>query len=227
MGFDLIHVNLLSVIVRLLLAMLIGALIGYEREQRHQAAGLRTHMLICIGAALAMLTNQFISERIFSNADPARFGAQVISGIGFLGIGTIIVTGRQKVRGLTTAAGLWASACAGLAVGIGFYEGAILGGILIFTIITLLHGFDATLKNRSHILYLYIEIKDISFFEDVKQFLEKKNILITDVNTERIRSADSSMVGITLTLKQEKQHNRVELISEFMSLPGVNFIQWI
>ncbi|MCX7614605.1 MAG: MgtC/SapB family protein [Clostridiales bacterium] len=226
MDIDLIHINIYSITLRLFLAALIGAFIGYERGQHHQAAGLRTHMLICIGAALAMLTNQYISEKLFLSSDPARFGAQVISGIGFLGIGTIIVTGRQKVRGLTTAAGLWASACAGLAVGIGFYVGAILGGILIFAIITVLYGFDASLKNKSRYIYIYMEMREVSFFEGVKQFIENKNIFIDDINMERIRS-DSNSVGITLALKRDSQQNRAEFIQELMSLPGVNFIQSI
>ena len=105
--------NVLSVCVRLLLAMAFGGTIGFERGIRQRAAGLRTHMLLCVGAASTMLVSQYIYAS-YGVGDPARLSAQVISGIGFLGAGTIIVTGKQEVKGLTTAAGLWAAAIVGL-----------------------------------------------------------------------------------------------------------------
>ena len=117
----------ISVIIRLTMATLFGGIIGLERGMKNRAAGFKTHILVCIGSTLAMLTNQYIIAYMNSSADPSRLGAQVISGIGFLGAGTILVTGKQQIKGLTTAAGLWASACMGLAIGVGFYEGAIIG----------------------------------------------------------------------------------------------------
>lgn len=116
--------NVLSVCVRLLLAMAFGGTIGFERGIRQRAAGLRTHMLLCVGAASTMLVSQYIYAS-YGVGDPARLSAQVISGIGFLGAGTIIVTRRNQIKGLTTAATLWATACMGLAVGVGFYECAL------------------------------------------------------------------------------------------------------
>ena len=118
--------NVLSVTVRILLATLCGGVLGIERGKANQAAGMRTHILVCLGATLIMLTGEYMFHK-FSTGDPARLGAQVVSGIGFLGAGSIIVEGRTKVRGLTTAAGLWTAACIGLAVGIGFYTGGIAG----------------------------------------------------------------------------------------------------
>ena len=118
-------------IVRLLLAALFGALIGIEREHAKRPAGLRTHVLVCVSACLVMLTAEFISKFGYSPYDITRLGAQVISGIGFLGAGTIIRNG-NTVKGLTTAASLWAVACVGLATGIGFYMGATLATVVIF-----------------------------------------------------------------------------------------------
>ena len=143
------ELNLASVLLRLLLAMLFGGLIGMERGRKGRAAGFRTYMLVCLGAALTMLLSQYeyvmletrwapLAAEMGMRTDVARFGAQVINGIGFLGAGTIIVTGRQEVKGLTTAAGLWASACMGLAIGAGFYECVLLGFLLIFLSIRLL-----------------------------------------------------------------------------------------
>ena len=124
--------NLLSVCVRLGLAMVFGGTIGFERGIRQRAAGLRTHMLLCVGSASTMLVSQFMYAS-YGVGDPARLSAQVISGIGFLGAGTIIITRRNQIKGLTTAATLWATACMGLAVGVS-YAGAIqipLGSITI------------------------------------------------------------------------------------------------
>ena len=126
--------NIVSITLRLLMAVICGGLIGIERGRNGQAAGCRTHMLVCLASALVMMTNVFVIEHYSPNADPTRIGAQVVSGIGFLGAGTIIVTSKNQIRGLTTAAGLWASACMGLAIGIGFYKLAIIGNIFIFLI---------------------------------------------------------------------------------------------
>ena len=112
-----------SIVIRLLAATLCGGLLGMERERKKRPAGLRTYILVCMGAALVIMTNIYITD-LYGTGDPTRLAAQVVSGIGFLGAGTIIVTTRNRVRGLTTAAGLWASACMGIAIGAGFYIGA-------------------------------------------------------------------------------------------------------
>lgn len=136
------EMNVASVLLRLTVAMLFGGFIGLERERKRRPAGFRTYMLVCLGAALTMLLSQYESYMVTHawhetameiglRTDVSRFGAQVINGIGFLGAGTIIVTGKQEVKGLTTAAGLWASACMGLAIGAGFYECVLLGFLLI------------------------------------------------------------------------------------------------
>ena len=127
-------------VVRLILATVCGGMIGIERGRKHRPAGFRTHMIVCIGAALTMVLSVYISDMIVNvwkleesqiKIDVSRLGAQVIHGIGFLGAGTIIVTGRQQIKGLTTAAGLWASACMGLAIGAGFYIGALVACIFM------------------------------------------------------------------------------------------------
>ena len=133
--------NVLSVCVRLLLAMAFGGTIGFERGIRQRAAGLRTHMLLCVGAASTMLVSQYIYAS-YGVGDPARLSAQVISGIGFLGAGTIIVTRRNQIKGLTTAATLWATACMGLAVGVGFYECALAMYVILIFILLLVNVVD-------------------------------------------------------------------------------------
>lgn len=123
--------SIVEITVKLLLALLCGGILGIEREHKKRPAGFRTYMLVSLGSALVMMTNQYIWE-YYGIGDPTRMGAQVINGIGFLGAGTIIVTGHNRVKGLTTAAGLWTAACIGLAIGIGFYEGAVIGTIMFF-----------------------------------------------------------------------------------------------
>lgn len=128
-----------EILIRLAAACVLGGIIGYEREHVHRPAGFRTHILVCVGSALVMVTSEFIYYTYSSqvNLDPARLGAQVISGIGFLGAGTIIKEG-VSVKGLTTAASLWAVSCIGIAVGIGFYSGAVVTtAVIYFTLIIL------------------------------------------------------------------------------------------
>lgn len=125
----LLEPNILTLVIRTLLALVCAGIIGYDRNAHGSAAGIRTHVLVCIGAMMAMCTGEFVS--LYYNADANRIGAQVVSGIGFLGAGTIIVH-KGHISGLTTAAGLWASACIGLAIGTGFYEAAIVGTAAVF-----------------------------------------------------------------------------------------------
>ena len=124
-------VTVQSVVLRLVLAVVCGGAIGIERAFKRRPAGFRTHILICLGAAMTTLTSQYLYLNMHYYTDMARLGAQVVAGIGFLGAGTIIVTRRQRVKGLTTAAGLWASAIIGLALGGGFYGGGILTTLMI------------------------------------------------------------------------------------------------
>ena len=137
------ELNILSLALRLLLAMLLGGAIGFERGRKGRAAGFRTYMLVCLGATLTGILSQYlfvmvstswadVAAEVGRKVDVSRFGAKAIGGVGFLGAGTILITGRQKVQGLTTAAGLWASACMGLAIGAGFYECVVIAFILIF-----------------------------------------------------------------------------------------------
>lgn len=135
--------NILALLVRTLLVILCAGLIGYDRDARGAAAGFRTHILVCMGAMIAMSTGQFAA--MYYSTDVTRIGAQVVSGIGFLGAGSIIVN-KRHITGLTTAAGLWASACIGLALGIGFYEGAIIGTIFVWFTERVLRGVSESIR---------------------------------------------------------------------------------
>lgn len=151
-----------EITARLVMACFLGGFIGFERESTRRPAGFRTHILVCAGSALVMLTSEFMFRRYHgvTNIDPGRLGAQVISGIGFLGAGTIIREG-FSVKGLTTAASLWAVSCVGIAVGIGFYEGAIAATVLIYITLITLKRFEGTFIRRAKSRYVYIETDDI------------------------------------------------------------------
>lgn len=191
--------SLASVALRLVLAVIFGGLIGYERERQGRAAGLRTHILVCVGSAIATLIGHYTVSALAFSGDPMRIGAQVLSGIGFLGAGTIISKGRFQVTGLTTAAGLWATASIGLALGIGFYEAAVIGTFLVVLTMSILSHFDASIIRRSHKLRIYMELKDI---EKVNNVID---MLIKDFNGKGIqvtapRSNISGNCGIEATI---------------------------
>ena len=126
----------MTCLARLLTAAVCGGMIGIERGRSNQAAGMRTYMLVCLGSAVVMMTGQLLYEEY--ETDPARLGAQVISGIGFLGAGSILISGKMKIRGLTTAAGLWVSACIGLSIGAGFEALGAMATILVTMIMTVM-----------------------------------------------------------------------------------------
>ena len=155
------EINLFSIIVRLALSLIVGGILGAERGLRNRPAGFMTYVLVCIGATMVMLTNQYIST-IYIGIDPTRLAAQVVSGIGFLGAGTIIVTRNDEVRGLTTAAGLWLAAGLGIAIGIGFYDGAIIG--LFFSVFALVALKKIDIYIKQHAKSMEVYLNTILFF---------------------------------------------------------------
>lgn len=224
--FSLRDINVLSIIIRLSMAAICGGLIGYDRGRKRRPAGFRTHILVCIGSALVMITNQYIIDIMHYSADPTRLGAQVISGIGFLGAGTILITGKQQVKGLTTAAGLWASACMGLAIGIGFYEGALIGCIFILGSITLLHRFDAYVMSKTKLVELYVELVSVKGISKFFDFVRNNNMEITNVEIMKSRAADD-MVGLFVTIKQKERHDHMKVLTLLGTLEEVVIVEEI
>lgn len=175
------QMNLVSILCRFVLAAVCGSVIGFERGKKRHAAGLRTHIVVCIGAMSAMLVNQYIVTYFNPNSDPARMGAQVISGIGFLGAGTIIVTRRNQVKGLTTAATLWVTACMGLAVGVGFYACALIMYLILIFILLLVNVVDTKYLKIPTNTAIYIEVKREAGLGDVIHFIHEIGWSVRDV----------------------------------------------
>ncbi|MEG1873922.1 MAG: MgtC/SapB family protein [Angelakisella sp.] len=217
---------MISLLLRMGIAVVCGGIIGMERGRKGRPAGFRTHILVCVGACLAMLTNQFVCE--LYGGDPARLGAQVISGIGFLGAGTIIVTGRHQVKGLTTAAGLWASACMGLAVGIGFYEAALVACVIIVLVSTLLHRFDHYMLRHSKVMDLYIEFRDTA---DISTFMTKLkvqgiHVVEIEMTTVSVSTSDATVAAV-MTVKSDEAKEHSDLLALISQMQGVKFVEGI
>ena len=193
--------NVLSVFVRLMLAMLFGGTIGFERGIRQRAAGLRTHMLLCVGSASTMLVSQFMYAS-YGVGDPARLSAQVISGIGFLGAGTIIITRRNQIKGLTTAATLWATACMGLAVGVGFYECALVMYVLLIFILLLVSLLDNRYLKVPTSTSLYLEVRRDIGLGDAIRFIHEIGWTVRDV--KEFPSGRPDVLAVRMDLESEQ-----------------------
>ncbi len=222
---DLTTINDTTIVLRLVMSVILGGIIGFERGRAGRPAGLRTHILVCMGSTLAIMTNQYIFQE-FGGGDPTRIAAQVISGIGFLGAGTIIVTGRHQVKGLTTAAGLWATACMGLAIGIGFYKAALVSCFLIAFATIVLHRFDNIMLSKSKMLDIYIEIKKSVPINRVIEQIKRNEIVVDSLEIVRA-SYDTNAVGVIMTMRLKHHRVRLDVIAEICAIEGVEFAEEI
>ncbi len=216
-------INIVSTMVRLLLALICGGLLGLERGKKKRPAGFRTHMLVCVGSALAMITNQYMAEH-YAGIDASRMAAQVISGIGFLGAGTIMVTGLQKIRGLTTAAGLWVVACIGLAFGTGFYSGGIIATVMCYIINTVLHKVETRMETNARVIGIYVELTDVSYVGRLLETLRNLDINMTEFETGKARTSDKH-IGVLLVVKLVKFVEHAEVIEQLRNVEGVSFVE--
>lgn len=220
------ELNIITIIVRLTLAVLLGGIVGFERNLRNRAAGLRTYILVSLGSTIAMMTNQF-AVGMYSEGvvDPTRIGAQVISGIGFLGAGTILVTSRNRVKGLTTAAGLWTSAAIGLAIGIGFYSVAIIGGLTLLAIMVFLKPVKRLAQGFSQTIDLYIIIKSVDTLNGFLQLNTdlKLNILNLRLDSNLIAETQQIVYFVSIDLNNNITHK--EYMDKIKSFPGIEYIE--
>ena len=224
------ELNLVSILFRIFLSVMIGGFLGMERGKKNRPAGLRTYILVCLGSALVMMTNQYV-YLTYQTGDPMRLGAQVISGVGFLGAGTIILTGRNKIMGITTAAGLWTAACGGLAIGVGFYEGAVLGGIVIAFTVSGLLRFDIWLRKKSKYLELYVEYNaEKGAFSGFLQYarehqFEVKNIQISKGYMWQSSEGRQRTLSYIVTVSSQVHRTHSEMIEVLAHEKGVQFIE--
>ncbi len=209
--------NIFTVIIRLVLAMIIGGTIGVERNKQGRAAGMRTHILVCLGATLATMIGIYISQQMHVDNDPLRVGAQVISGIGFLGVGTILIKGRFQITGLTTAAGLWTAAAIGLALGAGFYEGAIVTFLCSVITITVVHRLEYTINKKYSRFGMYIEIRSDKHVREAITHLEN-HFSVRDIQITSPRSGTSGNVGIEANVLNRDFRTSPHNVAEVMEV---------
>ena len=231
--------NAASVFFRMTMAVICGGIIGMDREHKHRPAGFRTYMLVCMGAALTMLLGQYEDMMLHTqwasawgtvgqSTDVSRMGAQVINGIGFLGTGTILVTGQQEVKGLTTAAGLWASACMGLAIGAGFYECMLLGFVAIFLSMKLFPIIEDLALDNTRNMNLYVEFSTLERVGDFINEVKSMGIQIFDVEIDREAAGSyprRSSAVFSLCLPRKQSHT--QLLAALARCPDVYAIDEI
>lgn len=218
------EVTFSAVVLRICVALILGGCIGLERGLKKRPAGLRTYMLVCVGSCLIMMTDQYIYQ-IFGTGDPARMGSQVVSGIGFLGAGTIIVTQRSQIKGLTTAAGLWASAAVGLAVGIGFYEAAVFGSITIFVVLTILQRFDTMVHRNAKSLELYVELSGEITLGQFMSRVRELGVDVDGVQMDTDNTLNDGTRSYVVGLSSGRRIHQDQLLAEVQSIPGVTRVE--
>ena len=209
---------LMQVIIKSVLAVIIGTAIGSERARHGRAAGMRTHILVCLGSTLTSMIGIYAQYFLGNNGDLLRLSAQVVSGVGFLGAGMIILKNNNVITGLTTAAGVWTTSVIGIAIGCGFYTGAIIVSVLYLIAIILLGKFE---KSRMLSVVVYVEIDDMykanAFVDEVKS-MSKDNIVF---HTLPPRSGFSGHLGIHLTIDTKKTFD----IKKLLEIKNVVFVE--
>ena len=213
--------SLAALVIKLVLAVILGGSIGLERGRKRRPAGFRTHILVCMGATLAMCISRYCVEVLGITVDVSRLGAQVINGIGFLGAGTIIVTRRQEVKGLTTAAGLWACACMGLAVGAGFFECAIIAFAAIILSTTLLDKLEKMITSRSRNMNINVMVTETTVIASVHEVLRGMNVKIFDSEITNVRELANESPNVVIETQLSRRRPHVEIIAALAAIDGV------
>lgn len=213
-----------AIVFRILAAFLLGGIIGMERERKNRPAGLRTYMLVCLGSCLIMLTNLYIVQ-CYGAGDPVRMGAQVVNGIGFLGAGTIVVTRRNQIRGLTTAAGLWAAAAVGLAIGAGFHEAAFVGGIAVYVVLTVMHRWDDRMRRNSKMMEVYVELGGSISLGCFIRGIRELELDMDNLQMEQPEAPEDDVRSFVVTLKSKTARSHDALLASIREIPGVVYLE--
>lgn len=212
-----------NMIIRVLVSLVLGCIIGLDRGSKRRVAGTKTNTVVCLGSTLVMLTAQYMDVMFPGMADMSRMAAQVISGVGFLGVGTIIISGHQ-VRGLTTAASLWTCACIGLAVGIGFIDGAVIICALMLFALHVLPLLERFVYRRTKYLTLYLELNNNKAILPVITYLKQEGIKMENFDILKGKEkGDPSSVLLTLHVRNLKKIDTY--IDDMEQLEGVTAVE--
>lgn len=208
-----------NVIIRIIVSVILGAAIGIDRGAKRRGGGARTTTTVCIGATLVMLMEQYLMQCFPGMADMTRMAAQVVSGVGFLGAGTILVAGRQ-IKGLTSAAGIWFSACVGLAVGIGFLDGAILVTVILIFVLHLIPGIERRIYAHSRYMTLHMEVEDAKLITFLFHKLKEDGCVIDTYDANKPKAKRLPTV-IEAVIHIPKKKNKDDYLMELRVIPGV------
>ena len=212
--------------LRLVLASVCGDLIGLEREMRGRPAGLKTFSLVCMGSTLAMITNEYLYRNLAGESgDPARMAAQVISGIGFLGAGTIMITGHNQVKGLTTAAALWVTASIGIAIGTGFYFGGVAGVIVLFISSMIYRTIDQKIMMKSRLMRIYVEGIHEEFMLCLIEYFEKEGIKVISLTRRAENKWYKKDTCAMIELQFEKRCEHSAVLKGIQKLDGLRYVE--
>ncbi len=215
------EVSMLSVALRMVLAAVCGGCIGLEREYKRRPAGFRTHILICLGAAIATATGEFLYQVMGYNTDISRMGAQVVAGIGFIGAGCIMVTRRRRVKGLTTAAGLWAAAVIGLCLGAGFFEGGIFATVLVLAAELVFSKWEYHILENSAEINLLMEYSEKESLDAVLELLRQMEVKIQNMVITRSPESEKKTANVIFTLQMNKKHSSEAILAAIGAVEGV------
>lgn len=210
-------INLLSIIARMLCALICGGAIGYEREIKGKYAGFRTHILICLGSAITTCTSQYMFLVLNQYTDMARLGAQVVAGLGFIGAGTIVVTQNRRIKGLTTAAGLWTVGIIGLCAGAGFYEGAIVATLLMLFAGTIVAKIEDHKFGQFDNIDLVIEFKKQ---KDLKALLTYFRDVDVEVDSLSVNTDDELPSGV-FSIRLHRKITIDDILADIKNFPYV------
>lgn len=215
--------NIWTILIRVFSAVICAGIIGVERAKKKHAAGFRTYMLVCLGATIIMMTNEFLFVT-YNAGDTARLAAQVVSGIGFLGAGSILVTSRNQVKGLTTAAGLWASACMGIAIGAGYYTLALISELVIILILAFMPMVETYLNKSITFLELYVELDSRQNLKDLVNYFHSINAKINSIEKDPAY-IQSGLSVYSIMLTTDKRRNKHDFIENIKTLSYVNYCE--
>ena len=215
------EISFASIFLRIIFAIIFGGIIGLERTEKNHPAGLRTHILVCVGSATVMMISRYIADYLKVDTDLSRLGAQVISGIGFLGAGTIITSG-QKIKGLTTAAGLWATACLGLVIGVGFYELALIAGVSILFTLLLLSNISRKIQDASSYTEIMFMVPSLVKLAEILEKLRVQDVKVHNITT--IASGKEGVFILTAEVAFPKKSNRNMIINQIEIIEGISVL---
>lgn len=216
--------SLFEIVIRIILSIILGGILGMERGIKNRPAGLRTYILVTLGASVIMMINQYITQ-VYGGTDPVRMGAQVVSGIGFLGAGSIVVTAKNQIRGLTTAASLWASAANGLAIGIGAYEIALLVGLLLYVVVEFVHRLDSFIASKKREIELCITMDNQIRVGDFVSELRTKGFKFTAIEfVQDVTKFENTMSVVVSFINNENRTPKC-LKHEIMDMEGVYYVE--